>query len=306
MGGKETMKRDLIGYGTTPPKVGWPNGACLAVSLVVNYEEGAEFGADQGDPINERIAELHSPVGNGVRDLGREQMFNYGLRAGLWRILDALDRHRRKATFYMCARAVERTPGLAAEVVRRGHEPALHSYRWANHVLFTDEEAERNLIERSAEVIRSATAERPQGFYARWAQGPNTRRLLQEEGGFVYDSNSYDDDLPFYDYDLPRGPMLVIPYALDTNDVKYFHPNGFALPEDFFSYTKAAIDTLIAEGERGRSKLLNVGLHLRITGRPARLRGLEMLLSYLDELGDKVWVARRLDIAKHWLTTNPP
>ena len=166
------MKRDLIGYGTTPPKVEWPNGACLAVSLVVNYEEGAEFGADQGDPINERIAEIHSPVGNGVRDLGREQMFNYGLRAGLWRILDALDRHRRKATFYMCARAVERTPGLAAEVVRRGHEPALHSYRWANHVLFTDEEAERQLIERCVEAIRSATAERPQRLLCPLGPGP--------------------------------------------------------------------------------------------------------------------------------------
>lgn len=300
------MKRDLVGYAGNPPRIKWPNGAAVAVSLVVNYEEGAEFGVDQGDPVNERIAEISSPVGDGVRDLGREQMFNYGLRAGLWRMLDALDRHERKVTFYMCARAVERTPELAAEVVQRGHEPALHSYRWANHVLFTDEDAERDLIARCVSAIRQATGERPQGFYARWAQGPNTRRLLQEEGGFIYDSNSYDDDLPFYDRDLPGGPMLIIPYALDTNDVKYFHANGFSIPQHFFEYAKAAIDTLVAEGERGGSAILNVGLHLRITGRPARLKGLEMLLSYLDELGDKVWVARRIDIARHWLSTNPP
>jgi peptidoglycan/xylan/chitin deacetylase (PgdA/CDA1 family) len=299
------ISRDLVGYGADAPDPQWPGGAKLALSLVVNYEEGAELGFEQGDAVNEKIGEVTSPVPDGVRDLGIEQMFAYGLRAGLWRVLDAFDRHEVPATFYMCGRSVERTPELAREVVRRGHEPACHGWRWENHVGMQDPAAERALIDRSVRAIREATGHRPHGFYCRWAQSPNTRALLKAEGGFEYDSNAYDDDLPYWDRAVPGGPMLVVPYALDANDMKFFHPNGWATPQAFLDYLRCAVDQLVAEGERGRPRMLSVGLHLRIIGRPARAWALERFLEHVRGHGETIWVARRLDIARHWARVHP-
>jgi peptidoglycan/xylan/chitin deacetylase (PgdA/CDA1 family) len=300
-----TGTRDLVGYGGQPPAVVWPRPAVVAVSLVVNYEEGAELSVEDGDPANERIGEVLSVVDPGRRDLGQEQIFAYGLRAGLWRFLDAFERHGRLATFYMCGRAVERTPALAAEVVRRGHEPACHGWRWTPHALYQDIDTERRALERCIAVTTQATGERPLGFFCRGSESLHTRALLAELG-FEYGSNAFDDDLPYYDRSVPGDPLLMLPYALDSNDMKFFHPNGFAEPDEFVRYVEAALEVLIAEGRRGAPKLLNIGLHLRISGRPARFAAVERILDLLDRWGDAVWVARRLDIARHWREHHPP
>jgi peptidoglycan/xylan/chitin deacetylase (PgdA/CDA1 family) len=297
-----TMRqRDLIGYGGRPPSMVWPNGARVAVSLVVNFEEGAELAVGDGDDVSERLGEVISVVEPGRRDLGQEEMFAYGMRVGLWRFLDAFDRHKRPATFYMCGRAVERLPQLAAEIVNRGHEPACHGWLWRPHSDFTDRAEEKASLIRCIDIIKKVTGERPLGFCCRGSQSIHTRDLLSELG-FLYDSNGFDDDLP---YTAPAAPaeMLVVPYSFDCNDMKFFHPNGFVEPDQFVRYTQAALSTLLDEGERGRSGLLNIGLHLRICGRPARFAAVMGILKLLDDLGHRVWVARRIDIARHWLAT---
>ena len=294
-------QRDLIGYGGRPPSIVWPNGARVAVSLVINFEEGAELAVGDGDDIGERLGEVISVVEAGRRDLGQEEMYAYGMRAGLWRFLDALDYHGRLATFYMCGRAVERLPQLAAEIVKRGHEPACHGWLWRPHADFTDRAEEKASLMRCIDVTKKVTGERPLGFCCRGSQSIHTRDLLSELG-FLYDSNGFDDDLP---YTAPATPaeMLVVPYSLDCNDMKFFHPNGFVEPDQFLRYTQAALSTLLDESGRGRSSLLNIGLHLRICGRPARFAAVKGILKLLDELGDRIWVARRIDIARHWLAT---
>jgi peptidoglycan/xylan/chitin deacetylase (PgdA/CDA1 family) len=298
------LYRDLVGYGGKPPTVRWPNDALVAVSIVVNYEEGAELAYEQGDPTNETIGEVRSVVADGQRDLGMEQIFSYGTRAGLWRFLDAFDRHDCRATFYMCGRAVERTPELAAEVVRRGHEPACHGWRWQPHTIYADEQSERRELERSVDIVSAATGVRPVGFFCRGSQSKVTRRLLAELG-FEYDSNALDDDLPYYDHNVPSRPLLILPYAFDSNDMKFFHPNGFVTPDQFVNYVRAGIDLLLQEGKRGYPKLFNIGLHLRITGRPARFAAVEEILRYLTSLRDRIWLARRIDIARFWREKYP-
>jgi peptidoglycan/xylan/chitin deacetylase (PgdA/CDA1 family) len=293
------MRRDLVGYGFHPPRIAWPGGAKLAVSLVVNYEEGAEMAVEAGDAENERIGEVISVVPPGRRDLGQEGIFAYGLRAGLPRFLEAFDRHGVKASFFMCGRAVERTPELAAEVVRCGHEAANHGWVWRPHADFASEAEEEAALLRSAAAIEAATGERPVGFFCRGSASAWTRRLLAKHG-YRYDSNAFDDDLPYWE-----SGMLVLPYALDCNDMKFFHPNGFVLPDQFVAYAEAAMDQLIEEGARGVPKLLNIGLHLRICGRPARFRAVEGILRALKARGDAVWVARRRDIAEHLHQTLP-
>lgn len=293
--------RDLIGYAGRSPSVIWPNGARVAVSLVVNFEEGAELAVGDGDDSSERIGEVISVVRPGRRDFGQEEIFAYGMRAGLWRFLDALEQHKRLTTFYMCGRAVERLPQLAAEIVKRGHEPACHGWLWRPHADFTDRAEEKASLVRCIDVIRKVTGERPLGFCCRGSQSVHTRDLLTELG-FLYDSNGFDDDLP-YVAPTSLSQILVVPYAFDCNDMKFFHPNGFVEPEQFVRYTSAALSTLLEEAERGRSSLLNIGLHLRICGRPARFAAVRGILKLLDELGDRVWVARRVDLARHWLAS---
>ncbi|MGG5887712.1 polysaccharide deacetylase family protein [Falsiroseomonas sp. HC035] len=287
------MRRDLVGYGFAPPRIAWPGDARLAVSIVVNYEEGAEMAVEAGDAENERIGEVISIVPPGRRDIGQEQIFGYGLRAGLPRFLEAFDRYGVKASFFMCGRAVERTPALAAEVARRGHEAANHGWVWRPHADYATEAEEEAGLLRAGAAIEAATGARPVGFFCRGSASPWTRLLLAKHG-YLYDSNAFDDDLPYWD-----AGMLVLPYALDCNDMKFFHPNGFVLPDQFVAYAESAMDQLIEEGERGVPKLLNIGLHLRICGRPARFRAVEGILRALKSRGDAVWVARRRDIAEH-------
>ncbi|MFK7942074.1 MAG: polysaccharide deacetylase family protein, partial [Paracoccaceae bacterium] len=212
--------RDLIGYGAAPPQIVWPNGARVAVSIVVNFEEGAEQQVGDGDAASERMGEVISVVAPGTRDQGQEQIFAYGMRVGLWRFLDALKRTEMPATFYMCGRAVARAPANALAVTDAGHEAACHGWLWRPHADYPDAEAERADLLRSIEATQAATGQRPLGFFCRGSESPWTRDLLSELG-FEYVSNAFDDDLPYHD-----GDLTVVPYNLDTNDMKFFHPNG--------------------------------------------------------------------------------
>ena len=292
------IERDLRGYGRVRPDVVWPNGARVAVSLVVNFEEGAELSVEQGDAETERYGEIQSTLPPGVRDLVQEQTFDYGMRVGLWRFLDAFAAHKVSSTFMMCGRAVERVPDLARAVVEAGHEPAVHGWRWLPHSMYANPDTERREIEKTRGVIANATGVMPVGFMTRGSQSPWTRNLLAELD-FTYDSNALDDDLPYWSQ-TSGGRMLILPYGFDTNDMKFFHPNGFVQPEDFSSYVGAALATLVSEAKRGRSAMLSVGFHLRICGRPARFAAVHSILTELSRLGDRIWIAKREEIAGHF------
>jgi peptidoglycan/xylan/chitin deacetylase (PgdA/CDA1 family) len=297
------MTRDLIGYGGQWPNLRWPNGARLAVSVVVNLEEGAEQQVGDGDPQSERMGEVQSVVPAGVRDMGQEQIFAYGTRAGLWRMLEALDRHAVPATFLMCGRAVQRTPALARAVANARHEAAVHGWLWRPHADYTTREAEAADLSRCVEAIEQATGQRPRGFFCRGSESAWTRGLLVEQG-FAYTSNAFDDDLPYRD---PAHPgLLVVPYALDSNDMKFFHPNGFVRAGEMVDYVADALAVLLAEAERGRPRVLNIGYHLRIAGRPGRFRAFDGVLEQLAALGDRVWLARRGEIAEAFAAGVPP
>ena len=297
--------RDLIGYGGRPPAVRWPNGAKIAVSIAVNFEEGAESSIEAGDAAGESIGEVTTVIRPGVRDMGQEQLFAYGMRAGLWRVLDALERHGVKGTFWMCGYAVQRVPALARAVTAAGHEAACHGWRWRPHSDFTDAETERRSLTQCIEAMQSATGTRPVGFFCRGSQSEFTRDLLIDLG-FEYDSNALDDDLPYWIRSGTGRTILALPYAMDTNDMKFYHPNGFVTADEFVNYIRDAIDALLEEGARGQPKLLNIAYHLRIAGRPARIATLTRVLDYLKGLGDAAWIARRSDIARFWRDQFPP
>ncbi|TAJ89081.1 MAG: polysaccharide deacetylase [Reyranella sp.] len=294
-----SQKRDLVGYGGTPPAWKLPGGARLAVSMVVNFEEGAELAVSDGDPQAEKISEVVSVVPPGRWDQGNEQIFAYGMRAGIWRMLAALDKHRMPATFYMCGRAVERLPHLARRIVEAGHEAACHGWLWRAHAEYADRESELADLRRCVDVMKSATGQRPAGFFCRGSESRETRSILRELG-FFYASNGFDDDLPYWDRTDARRPLLVVPYALDSNDMKFFHPNGFVRADEMVDYVRDAIETLMEEGEAGHPKLLNIGWHLRIAGRPGRFAAFKRVLTLLESYGSKVWIARRDDIAQSW------
>jgi peptidoglycan/xylan/chitin deacetylase (PgdA/CDA1 family) len=299
-----TAARDLVGYGAKPPAVRWPGDAKLAVSLAVNFEEGAESSIESGDAAGESIGEVTTVIRPGLRDIGQEQLFAYGMRAGVWRILDALERHDMKATFWMCGYAVQRVPAIARQIVEAGHEAACHGWRWRPHSDFSEPEAERKSLQQCIDTMQSATATRPVGFYCRGSQSEFTRDLLIDLG-FEYDSNALDDDLPYWAESPTGRTILAVPYVMDTNDMKFYHPNGFVTSEEFVAYVRGAIDALLEEGARGRPKMLSIGYHLRIAGRPARISTLTRVLEYLKALGSDVWVARRDEIAAHWKQQYP-
>jgi peptidoglycan/xylan/chitin deacetylase (PgdA/CDA1 family) len=290
--------RDLVGYGGVWPDIRWPNGARLAVSVVVNFEEGAEQQVGDGDPRCEPVGEFASVVAPGSRDMGQEQIFAYGMRAGLWRILDALERHRVPATFLMCGRAVERAPRLAAAVVARGHEAAVHGWLWRPHADYSTAEEEARDLDRCIRAIERACSVTPRGFFCRGSESRWTRGLLQARG-FLYTSNAFDDDLPYRDPQHPE--LLVLPYALDSNDSKFFHPNGFVRAQEMVEYVDDALATLLAEAETGKPRLLNIGYHLRISGRPGRFPAMDRVLARLAGLGDRIWIARRDTLARAFL-----
>ena len=288
-------ERDLIGYAGAPPQIIWPNRARVAVSVVVNFEEGAEMQVGDGDFTSERIGEVLSVVPEGRRDQGQEQIFAYGTRVGLWRFLDALKETQTPATFFICGRAAERSPTLARAITDAGHEVANHGWLWRPHADFSDIEAERAALARATAAIEAATGTRPAGFFCRGSESCWTRALLAE-AGYAYTSNAFDDDLP---YDDPSG-LVIVPYNLDTNDMKFFHPNGFTRPAEMVDYVKGAVLQLLKEAERGKSSTLSIGFHLRITGRPARFRAVTEILEFLASLEGQIWRACRLDIARHF------
>ncbi|MFG1345943.1 polysaccharide deacetylase family protein [Xanthobacter autotrophicus DSM 431] len=288
--------RDFLGYGGHPPAVRWPGGARLAVSVVVNVEEGAELSLGAGDGRNEGVYEVADEV-VGARDLCMESHFEYGPRAGWPRIRAVLKRYGVAATLNANGRALALCPWIAREGVADGHEVAAHGWRWETHAHMAEEE-ERAAIARTVEAITAAAGAPPRGWHTRSATSVNTRRLLREHGGFLYDSNAYNDDLPY----LVRedgADSLVLPYAFDTNDMRYSPGGGFVFADDFARYCIDAFDKLYEEGEEA-PRMMSVGLHLRIIGRPGRIGGLERFLAHAAGKAG-VWFARREDIARHWL-----
>ncbi|MGY6548869.1 MAG: polysaccharide deacetylase family protein [Roseinatronobacter sp.] len=287
--------RDFNGYRNAPPSLRWPGGAGLAVSVVVNIEEGAELTLGAGDERNEYIYEATERV-EGARDLCMESHFEYGPRAGWPRIRQALATRGIPATLNACGRALLATPWIAQEARADGHEIAAHGWRWERHV-HMDADTERQAIARTVAAITDIAGSPPRGWHTRSATSERTRDLLVEQGGFLYDSNAYNDDLPYL-VDTRAGPHVVLPYAFDTNDMRFYNGGGFIFAEDFARYCSAAFDRLVMESATA-PRMLSIGLHTRIIGRPARIGGLEQLLDHMRAQAG-VWFATRAQIAQHW------
>lgn len=302
--------RDLIGYGKEPPHARWPNGARIALQFVLNYEEGGENCVLHGDAASEQfLSEIVGAAAYPDRHMSMESIYEYGSRAGVWRILREFERRQLPLTVFGVSMALQRHPELTRAFVELGHEIACHGWRWI-HYQNLDEATEREHMRTALQIIRELTGEQPQGWYT-GRDSPNTRRLVVEHGGFLYDSDYYGDDLPFWT-EVRTGngevkPHLVVPYTLDSNDMRFATPQGFNSGEQFFSYLKDAFDVLYAEGDPqglDRPKMLSVGMHCRLLGRPGRFRALQRFLDHVQS-HDKVWICRRVDIARHWAQTHP-
>ncbi len=285
------MSRDLRGYWGAEPAPCWPKGARLAVSFVVNVEEGAELSIAEGDERNESRYEASEEVKD-APDPCMESHFGYGPRQGYARIVRAFEAHDVRATFSTCGRAAIRLPWLIRDAVTRGHEVSCHGWRWESHAGM-DRDQEGQIIARSHGAITEVTGVPPVGWHTRSATSPQTRQLLKEHGGFLYDSNAYDDDIPYMDDD-----HVVLPYAFDTNDMRFSPGGAFVQASDFSDYVIAGFDRLYAEGI-GAARMISIGLHLRIIGRPARIQGLENVLAHIARHND-VWIATRREIATCW------
>jgi len=294
--------RDLVGYGASPPDARWPGDSRVAVQFVLNYEEGAENSILHGDPGSEAF--LSDMVGaaaiSGERNMAMESLYEYGSRAGFWRLHRLFTELGLPLTVYGVAMALERNRAAVDAMLTAGWEIASHGYRWIDHQ-HVPESLEREYLQRAIEIHRRVTGERPLGWYL-GRTSPNTARLVAEEGGFLYDADSYADDLPYYDVRYGR-PQLIVPYTLDANDMKFVALHGFGGGEEFFAYLKDAFDTLYAEGATS-PKMMSVGLHCRIVGRPGRIASLRRFVEYV-RTHEKVWITRRIDIARHWLDLHP-
>jgi putative urate catabolism protein len=297
-----TYPRDLVGYSHHPPDPRWPGGARLALQIVLNYEEGGERSILHGDPESEAfLQEVVSmePL-PGVRNLQVESMYEYGSRAGFWRLLRIFAERGLPISVFAVGMALERHPEAARAIVDGGHEVVSHGYRWIDYQ-FVDEDVERAHVKLAVESIVRATGSRPLGWYT-GRLGPNTRRLVVEEGGFLYDADAYNDDLPYWDVVAGR-PHLVVPYTLDNNDMKFASAAGFATGGDWLAYVRDAFDVLYAEGAR-HPRMMSVGLHARLMGRPGRAAALSRFLDHVQQHAD-VWICRRIDIARHWIAHHP-
>ena len=306
--------RDLAGYGRTPPHPRWPGAARIALQFVLNYEEGAENSVLHGDAASETfLSEIVGASAFPARHMSMESLYEYGSRAGLWRLLRLFEDRKLPLTVFGVAQALARHPDAVAAFRELGHEIACHGLRWISYQNI-DEATERAHLQEAVAIFRELTGAPPQGWYT-GRDSPNTRRLVVEHGGFAYDADHYGDDLPFWqqvettaaDGTARSTPHLVVPYTLDTNDMRFASAGGFNSGTQFFDYLKDAFDVLYAEGDPNgldQPKMLSVGLHCRLAGRPGRTAALARFLDYVGQ-HDHVWVTRRIDIANHWKTVHP-
>jgi putative urate catabolism protein len=299
--------RDMVGYGRTPPDARWPDGAAIAVQFVLNYEEGGENTVLDGDPASEAfLSEITPAEAFPNRHMSMESLYEYGSRAGLWRLLRVFERRRVPLTIFAVARAMQRNPEAVAAFGELGHEIACHGLRWKSYQLI-GRDTERMHMAEAVQILKDLTGAPPLGWYT-GRDSPHTRDLVVEHGGFAYDSDSYADDLPYWVRVRDGADLvdhLVVPYTLDTNDMRFASPAGFSNGDEFFAHLRDAFDVLYAEGLDGSPKMLSVGLHCRLAGRPARTRALERFLDHVQS-HDSVWLARRIEIAEHWRRIHPP
>lgn len=298
--------RDLIGYGRNPPHAQWPGNARIAVQFVLNYEEGGENATLHGDAGSEQfLSEMFNPPSFADRHLSMEGIYEYGSRVGVWRLLREFEKRGLPLTVFGVSMALERHPELTAAFKELGHEIACHGWRWISYQN-VDEATEREHMRVGMDIIKNLTGERPLGWYT-GRDSPNTRRLVADYGGFEYDSDYYGDDLPFWmqvkKTDGSVVPQLVVPYTLDTNDMRFALPQGFSQGDDFFTYLRDSFDVLYAEGD-DRPKMLSIGMHCRLLGRPGRILALQRFLDHIQK-HERVWITRRIDIARHWKQTHP-
>jgi allantoinase len=298
--------RDLAGYGRNPPHPRWPGQARVALQFVLNYEEGGENSVLHGDAGSEQfLSEMFNPPAFPDRHLSMEGIYEYGSRVGVWRILREFERRQLPLTVFGVGMALQRHPEVTAAFKELGHEIASHGWRWI-HYQNVDEATEREHMRLAVEAIEQLTGSRPRGWYT-GRDSTNTRRLVVDHGGFDYDSDYYGDDLPFWmkvkKSDGVVVPHLVVPYTLDANDMRFSLPQGFAQAEDFFVYLRDSFDALYAEGASS-PKMMSVGMHCRLLGRPGRLVALQRFLDHVQR-HDRVWICRRIDIARHWKATHP-
>ena len=298
--------RDLVGYGRHPPRADWPGNARIAVQFVLNYEEGGESCVLHGDKGSEQfLSEIIGAPAYPARHLSMESIYEYGSRAGVWRVLREFERRGLPLTVFGVSMALERNPEATAAFVELGHEIACHGWRWI-HYQEIDEATEREHMRIGVEIISRMTGSAPLGWYT-GRDSPHTRGLVVEHGGFVYDADYYGDDLPFWTRVTTRDGRehmhLVVPYTLDTNDMRFASPQGFNSGDQFYAYLRDAFDVLYAEGQE-TPKMMSIGMHCRLVGRPGRFAALRRFLDHVEK-HDRVWVCRRIDIARHWIDTHP-
>jgi allantoinase len=305
----DNYPRDLVGYGRTPPHPAWPGKARIALQFVLNYEEGGENNVLHGDAGSETfLSEIIGAAAFPMRHMSMESLYEYGSRAGLWRVLRLFEERKMPLTVFGVAMALKRNPEAVAAFRQLGHEIACHGLKWISYQNI-DEATERAHMAEAVQIMRELTGAAPLGWYT-GRDSPNTRRLVVEHGGFAYDADNYGDDLPFWDPIAVDGaikPQLVVPYTLDTNDMRFAAMQGFNSGTQFFDYLKDAFDVLYAEGDPAglnQPKMLSIGLHCRIIGRPGRAAALARFLDYVQQ-HDQVWITRRIDIADHWRKTHP-
>mmetsp|Transcript_5551 Transcript_5551/g.7101 ORF Transcript_5551/g.7101 Transcript_5551/m.7101 type:complete len:341 (+) Transcript_5551:106-1128(+) len=299
--------RDVVGYGGSPPDPKWPNNAKLALNFVLNYEEGSENCLLHGDQESEKL--LSEMVGasayEGQRHANMESLYDYGSRAGFWRLHHLLTTKHIPCTVFAVGMALERNLDVCRAMKNTPNwEIASHGYRWWDYQSI-NEDIEKEHIKRTIEIHEKYLGQRPVGMY----QGKpniNTRKLVVEEGGFLYDSDSYADDLPYWTYDYGPKPHLIVPYTLSENDMRFAIPNGFSHGQEFFQYLKDSVDYLLEEGRNGSPKMMSIGLHCRLVGRPGRAAGLAKFIDYIKSHNNDIWIARRDDIAKHWYKHHYP
>jgi allantoinase len=299
-------RRDLIGYGARPPHAQWPNQARIALQFVLNYEEGGENSVLHGDVGSEQfLSEMFNPPSYPARHLSMESIYEYGSRAGVWRLLREFEQRGLPLTVFGVGMALQRHPELTQALVELGYEIACHGWRWINYQT-VDEATEREHMRLGMQAIEQLTGQRALGWYT-GRDSPATRRLVADFGGFEYDSDHYGDDLPFWlrvrKSSGEHVPHLVLPYTMDNNDMRFGLPQGFSQGDDFFTYLRDSFDVLYAEGSQS-PKMMSVGMHCRLLGRPGRHRALQRFLDHV-QAHDHVWVCRRIDIARHWRSVHP-